>query len=282
MGVVVGLIFAAGVLMIWLSFFPAPPRRPRHPSKIRDLLVQAGWADSHPSAFVVLSVVIALLVAMSGFLITSSMAVSAAFGIIDGFAPYALVRARASARRTAYRELWPETLDGIINAVRAGMGLPEALSSLAERGPEAMQEHFHAFAADYAASARFSESLDRLKERFADPVADRVIEAIRLTRDVGGTDLTTTLHTLSAMLRADVRTRGELEARQSWTVNAAKLAVAAPWIVLAVLGFRADAMGAFDSPSGVLVLLGRGAASAVAYWLMLRLGALPEERRVFR
>ena len=37
------------------------------------------------------------------------------------------------------------------------------------------------------------------------------------------------------MLREDLRTRGELRARQSWTVNGARVAVCAPWLVLALL-----------------------------------------------
>ena len=54
-----------------------------------------------------------------------------------------------------------------------------------------------------------------------------------MAREVGGTDLGRLLRTLSAFLREDARTRAELETRQGWTVNAARLAVAAPWIVLA-------------------------------------------------
>src|SRR5699024_11279417 len=79
------------------------------------------------------------------------------------------------------------------------------------------------FARDYQASGDFSACLDRLKVRLADPVGDRIVEALRLTRDVGGTDLGALLRTLAGFLREDARTRSELEARQSWTVNAARL-----------------------------------------------------------
>jgi hypothetical protein len=56
--------------------------------------------------------------------------------------------------------------------------------------------------------------------------------ASRLTRQVGGSDLGRLLGTLAEFLRESARTRSELEARQSWTVNAARLAVAAPRMVL--------------------------------------------------
>ena len=162
------------------------------------------------------------------------------------------------------------------------MSLPEALTNLGERGPEAVRPQFRAFAADYAASARFDGSLDRLKARFADPVADRIVEALRLAHEVGGTDLGTLLRSLSQMLREDMRTRGELEARQSWTVNGAKVAVAAPWLVLALLSTRPQAAAAYATTAGAVVLLVGAVVSVIAYRLMLRLGRLPEEERTLR
>jgi tight adherence protein B len=48
------------------------------------------------------------------------------------------------------------------------------------------------------------------------------------------------LRALSGYLREDLRTRGELESRQAWTVNAARLAVAAPWVVLLLMSLQRD------------------------------------------
>jgi tight adherence protein B len=180
------------------------------------------------------------------------------------------------------RDVWPEVVDNLASGIRAGMSLPEALGQLGERGPEAVRPAFRAFAQDYRASGRFSDCLDTLKARLADPVADRIVEALRITRDVGGTDVGRLLRTLSDFLREDARTRGELEARQSWTVNAARLAVAAPWIVLAMLATRGANAAAFNTPTGVTVLAMGGAATVIAYRIMVRLGRLPVEARVLR
>ena len=178
--------------------------------------------------------------------------------------------------------MWPEAVDTLVSGVRAGMSLPEALTNLGERGPEAVREQFRAFAVDYAATARLTVCLDRLKARFADPVADRIVEALRLAHEVGGGELGTLLRSLSRMLREDLRTRGELEARQSWTVNGARVAVAAPWLILALLATRPQAAAAYATSSGALVLAVGAVASILAYRLMLRLGRLPEEERVLR
>jgi tight adherence protein B len=90
------------------------------------------------------------------------------------------------------------------------------------------------------------------------------------------------LRTLSSFLRDDARTRAELETRQGWVVNAARLAVAAPWLLLGLLSLQTRAVRAFNAPGGWVVLAVGAATCVVAYRLMLRLGRLPEDRRVLR
>lgn len=283
MGVILGLVLGTGLLSIWLSFLPAPPRRPRVRRRpLQDLLTQAGWHGVRPAAFAGLCVALGLATGAVVWVFSQAVPVAAAFALITGALPLVVVRTRAQKRRTELRLLWPDAIDDLVSSVRAGLSLPEALMALAERGPEQLRVPFAEFGRDYQLTARFDTCLDLLKARFADPVADRIIESLRLTRQVGGSDLGKTLRTLAGMLRDDQRTRGELEARQSWTVNSARLAVAAPWAVLAMLSARAESAAAFNSATGALVLVAGAAACAAAYWLMLRIGRLPEERRVFR
>ena len=105
------------------------------------------------------------------------------------------------------RDLWPDAVDNLASAVRAGLALPEALSQLAVRGPEELRPAFAAFAEDYRATGRFQECLDRLKERLGDPVGDRLVESLRIAREVGGGDLGRLLRTLS-----DLPARGRADA----------------------------------------------------------------------
>jgi tight adherence protein B len=198
------------------------------------------------------------------------------------YSPLVVVGARRRRRQDRLRAAWPDVVDDLTSAVRAGLSLPEALIQLSARGPVALRPAFAQFAVDYRAGGRFGESLDRLKDSLADPVGDRVVESLRMAREVGGNDLGRLLRTLSRFLREDARTRGELEARQSWTVNGARLAVAAPWVLLALLATRPQAVAAYDSAAGLVVIASGGAACLVAYRLMMRIGRLPVESRVLR
>ncbi|NHA69233.1 type II secretion system F family protein, partial [Phycicoccus flavus] len=208
--------------------------------------------------------------------------IAVCFASMAGALPVLLVRRRARKRRARLRDLWPDAVDNITSAVRAGMALPEALAQLGERGPEELREPFRRFGDDYRLTGRFSDCLDRLKARLSDPVADRLVESLRIAREVGGSDLGRLLRTLSGFLREDARTRAELETRQSWTVNAARLAVAAPWVVLAMLSGNPESVGAYSSALGAMVLAVGAAVTGVAYWLMMRIGRLPEDERVLR
>lgn len=283
MGTAAGLLLGAGLLCVWWSFWP---RREPVPSawrtRARDMLTQAGMPGVSVGAFVGTSIGLALAVTLVVLALTLTPPIAICFGIIAGAAPTAYVRSKARRRRTALRALWPDVVDDLASGIRAGLSLPESLIALADRGPEQLRGEFNQFARDYRASGRFTDSLDLLKARLADPVADRLIEALRLTRDVGGTDLGRLLRTLSQFLRDDLRARGELEARQSWTVNGARLAAAAPWLVLAMLSTRATTIQAYNSATGVIVLLVGAGASVLAYQAMVRLGRLPEDVRVLR
>lgn len=286
MGVVVGLLLGAGLLSIWFSCFEAPgPRRrgaPGWATRTQDLLVQAGAPTVTPSALLVTSGMLGLLTFATVTALTGSPPIAVCFAVIVAGAPTLVVRARARRRRTELRTVWPEVLDDLASAIRAGLSLPEALIALGERGPEEVRTEFRLFAEDYRATGRFVDALEALKARLADPVADRIVEALRLTREVGGTDLGRLLRTLARMIRDDLRTRGELEARQSWTVAGARLAVAAPWVVLLLLSTRPETAQAYNSALGVVVLAAGAGCSALAYVLMVRIGRLPEEARVLR
>jgi tight adherence protein B len=214
--------------------------------------------------------------------LSRTVPVALAFGCIGAYLPFAVLRGRARRRQREFAEVWPEAVDNLASGIRAGLALPEALAGLAVRGPEPLREPFAAFALDYQASGRFADALDRLKERLADPVGDRVVEALRVAREVGGGDLGRLLRSLSTFLREDARTRSELESRQAWTVNGARLAVSAPWLVLLLLSFQHDVIARYATGAGVLVLLVGAAMCAAAYWLMMRIGRLPSERRILR
>jgi len=284
MGALVGLGLGIGLLLIWSAF--TMPRSERAPRTRRGLLAQrldeAGLGSVSVPGLLVLCTALGLTAALLVQVVSGTPPVAVAFGVMGGYLPVAVVSARARRRQREFAEVWPEAVDNLASAVRAGMSLPDALAALAVRGPEPLRPAFDSFALDYQVTGRFGECLDRLKAQLADPVGDRVVEGLRVAREVGGGELGRLLRNLSGYLRDDARTRSEMESRQAWTVNGARLAVAAPWLVLLIMSLQGDVIRRYASPAGVLVLAVGAGLCVAAYWLMVRIGRLPVERRILR
>lgn len=269
MGVLLGLCFGIGVLTMWLALTkPAQPRTRSASAfalrlRANRVALAVGFGCGLLAAIITGLPFVGLLAAIAGSAL-----------------PTMFIRRRENRVAAQRRQAWPEVIDSLASAVRAGMSLPEAVAAVAVRGPEILRPQFQEFADDYRTSGKFSVSLIQLRDRLQDPVADRIVEALLMAREVGGTDLGKMLRTLGDFVRQDLRLRGEAEARQSWTVNGARLAVAAPWLVLLMLSTRPEAAEAYRTVPGMIVLTVSAAVCAFAYWLMLRLGRLPQESRV--
>lgn len=283
MSLVLGLTLGGGLLLTVSPFLwprTGSARRPQLPG-LRDRLVQAGLARVSPATVLVVSALLGVVTGAVVYGVSRVGVLGVAAGAVASALPWLVISSRARSRRKATRVVWPDVVDHLVSAVRSGLALPDSLMTLATAGPEALRPAFAEFARQYRSSGNFAQCLDELKPALADPVADRILETLRMAREVGGGELTTVLRNLGASLREDAAIRSEVEARQSWVVNAARLGVAAPWIVLLLLTTRPEAAVAYNSPGGVALILGGLVVSVLAYRIMVAIGRLPEERRWF-
>ncbi len=286
MTIVLGLLLGVG-LLVAASPLMWPNRETRSRSgttvidRANERLAQAGLGRVGVPVVVVVSLILAAASAALTFAFVTVLAVAGAVAGVALALPWSVILWRARAQRRATRVVWPDVVDHLVSAVRSGLALPDSVMTLAHSGPVATREAFRDFERDYRMTGSFADSLNRLKDRLVDPVADRIIETLRMSREVGGNELTTVLRNLAAYLRQDAAIRSEVEARQSWVVNAARLGVAAPWVVLLLLSTRPEAAYAYNTPTGGAVIVVGLVMSVIAYRIMMRIGRLPEEKRWF-
>ncbi|MFP7760894.1 type II secretion system F family protein [Marisediminicola sp. LYQ85] len=281
-----GLALGLGALLAASPFlWPRRERAASAPSRlvrvVRDRLTAGGLHSVGIPAFVVVSLVVGLAVGTVVFAVAPVVPLGTAAALSAALVPWLVVSVRARQRRVANRTVWPDHVDHLVSAVRSGLALPDSVSTLARTGPAESRAAFGVFESSYRTTGNFATSVDEVKARLADPVADRVLETLRMSREVGGSELTTVLRSLASYLRQEAAIRAEVEARQSWVVNAARLGVAAPWIVLGLLATRPEAAMAYNTPPGAAIIIGGLAVSIVAYRIMVAIGRLPEERRWF-
>jgi tight adherence protein B len=282
MTVLVAMLGALGLLLLYDGLTGRSRSRSLSLSGRLDRLArEAGVPKLNGRWLLVASLAMALITAMFVAGLTSSFVVSLAFFCGGASLPAMVLRSRRSKRRRRFKEAWPDALAILVSGVRAGISLPEACAALGQRGPEDLRASFEAFAASYRATGSFETGLHRLGQSLSDPVADRVIAALTLAHQVGGSDLVRVLRTLSDFVSDDLRTRKEIEARWSWTVTAARVAAAAPWVVLLLMSTKPEASTAYNSSGGAVVVVLGAVATVVGYRLMLRAARLPDQRRLF-
>lgn len=283
MAALAGSALGLGLLLTispWLWRRDARPALPGN-SALRDLLAAAGMSRLSPTGVIIASIAAAAVAGLIALAASGIPTVAAIAAVILGLAPWSLIRMRARVRQRQNRAFWPDVVDHLVSAVRAGLTLPDAISALGTTGPEPLRQAFLGFERHYQLRANFSQGLDELKDALADPTADRIIETLRMSREVGGSQLPAVLRALSDFLREELAVRSEIEARQSWQLNAARLGVAAPWVVLLLLGSRPEAQAAYNTPAGSLLIVAGVGVCIVAYRLMLMIGRLPEQDRWF-
>ena len=261
MSVAIPMVALVGALLVLVGVRDPRPARRRRRAHRGD----PAWA------------VAAALAAASLTLLITTVPVAALLAAVIAARVPAMVRHRRAQHAHWQRALaWPAVLDDVTSAVRAGMDLPEALLHAGRHAPADMRPIFDAFAVRYARGADFVGSLDELRRCAGDPIVDDATRALAIARTVGGGDLTQVLRSLATYLRLDLQVRGEVRARQSWAVNSARMAVAAPWVVLTLLASRPSTMAAFRTGTGMAVLVGVAVSSALAYAVMLRIARLEE------
>lgn len=280
MSIVIGLLFSGGVILMWRAITVAPRVHIRlshiWSNPIRTRLVRAGMNQRQRQLFYAVSAGAPTVTFTIVYAMTHTWTVALAVALALTPLPWSWLKRKHIRNRAQMIEAWPTIVDSLLSGVRAGVALPEAVIQLASSGPEITRPYFQTFAREYRASGRFSEALSTVQSELLDSTGDQIFEALRLARELGGSELGNLLRDLSTVMREDARIRGEILARQSWTVNAARIAIAAPWIILVLISTRTDAASAYSSLTGVTILATGGFLCAVAYWLMQRIGALED------
>ena len=281
-----GVLLAVGVGLL----FPRGSTRATRPrrrsrvavlARLQERLNQAGLSRvsaatalvSWVAGVVVVAAIVAIVVPIPALVPLVLVA-----GVIAG---RAVLASRIQARQRRLRRAWPGIVDHLRQAVRSGASIAESVVAAGEHVPAELQPAFGRFAERFDAGELVDSALWQMKEELADPVADRIVESLRMAHEVGGRELPAVLQSLQESVRADISVREDALAKQSWIRAASRLGVAAPWLVLLVLSGRQETITAYNSAIGGLIIVAGALVSAVAFRMMNKLGRLPSEQRWF-
>jgi tight adherence protein B len=198
-------------------------------------------------------------------------------GVISFFAGYRSTR--VSKARNAASNAWPAFVDSVVAGLTSGVSLYEAIELALGAKPGELEGLLKDFEAALL-NERMRDAVLRLKESARLAVVDEFAELVVISDQLGGRQLVSVLREHSKRVRRQNSARDNASAKTSATLAIAKLAVAAPWVLLFTLLNRAESAAAFESPVGMGILLFGLALSVGAYRLVAVIGRAEEPVRV--
>jgi tight adherence protein B len=169
---------------------------------------------------------------------------------------------------------WPEVIDDLTAAVRSGIALEQALLEAFTRSPTELRKILQAAVDQLRTGSSLQQTLDHLLKLQLDAVGRRLIIALKIASSAGGKDVLTTLQLLAESVRRDLQLLDQLRAKQRSAITGAKVAVFAPWLVIAVTSIQPTVLTAYRSSTGILLLVAVALISVLAYLWMLQLARL--------
>jgi tight adherence protein B len=223
-------------------------------SRLRDFVLQAGM-KTKPAKILLLSAVIA----MGSYLITGfyypRFPVPTLVGSIAGFVPFSVLALKRRRRLAQFEEHFPEALDLLGRAVRAGHAFTTGLEMIATESAEPVAGEFRAAFEEQNFGLPLRDALLNMTERV--PLVDVrfFVTALLIQKETGG-NLAEILDGLSRVIRDRFRIYREVKTRTAQGRLTAAILISLPLLVMLALELINPRYlrVLFDDPAGPKVL----------------------------
>ena len=183
---------------------------------------------------------------------------------------------RRVARRQNTAVHWPQFIDDVASGIRAGLSVPAATFEAGQRLIYPYPAIFAEWHESWQQGSGFESALAGLRASIDCAPFDQFAQTMDLAYRQGGRAVATLLSQLARNVRAQEQLVHEVRGRQSVTVTSAKVAVAAPWVVLVVTAARPEVRHSYMSATGVWVLIGVAGICVMSYVAMRRMAEIAE------
>jgi tight adherence protein B len=276
-GFLLGLVFAAGVALLWAGAVCGADVR-LGPGRLRVLVRQSDLPLS-PPLFLLVVLAAAVLAALLVWSLVDVPVLALAGAIGGAYGPVAWAGRRREYRLRERERGWPAALAQLVDALEAGIAFPAAVALVGETGPMALRADLARFHARLRGGGLASaiDGLTEQGERIADTVA-LILRASLLELPAGG--LAPVLRELAAVLSERLEAREKARSRASSLQLEAAILALSPIVLLLLVGLASPGyLEAYRTPGGTLVGAIGGLLIFGCYLLMVRLGRVPEPRR---
>jgi tight adherence protein B len=246
-------------------------RRSARVSAIQEALTQAGM-KFRAGNFLLLCVLSGTLAGLAAIIYTKNPAIGWAALVIGGVLPYSLVSYRRQKRFEKFEELFPEAIDTLARAVRAGHAFTTALEMISNETAEPLASEFRKLYEEQKFGMPVRDALMNLTERV--PLVDIkfFVTAVMLQRETGG-NLAEILDNLSYVIRERFKIQRQVRVHTAQGRLTMALLMAMPPAVVAILAvFSPDFVKPlFYDPIGHALLVASIALQTVGYFVIRKI-----------
>jgi tight adherence protein B len=130
--------------------------------------------------------------------------------LLLGFAPFLVASYRKSTRQRLFAEEFPDALDLLVSALRAGISFSAALQIVADESPEPVRSEFAIVVEEQALGMDLRDALTNMANRVGSLDLKFFATAVVLQRSAGG-NLTEVLENTSRLIRDRFRILGDIK-----------------------------------------------------------------------
>ncbi len=198
-------------------------------------------------------------------------------GLVLGFFGFGwYVKFRQRRRVTQFENQLVDTLNLLINSLRAGFSLLQAMDAVAKEMPPPTGEEFRRLVQEVQLGIPMEDALDNLVKRIPSEDLDLVVTAMKINREIGG-PLTELLETVVDTIRERIRLKGEIRAMTAQArLSGLVLSLVPVFLFLCILRIAPNYMGEFlNNGLAGYAVLGLAAMLVIAgYFTMRKLGEI--------
>ena len=240
-------------------------------SPVERLIERSGYSISLGQV-VLGSLFAALLGATAAWQLTHQLLLGAGAGFLLGMTPFMFLKHAASRRLARFEEQFPEAIDLIARALRAGHAFTSGLGMVAEEVEEPVRTEFRLLHDRQNYGMPLPDALRSLAVRV--PLLDaRFFATAVLTQRESGGNLSEVLDNLSKLIRERFKLKRQVRSLSAhgritgWVLAALPIALGA-----LMFGIAPEHMGLlFTDPLGVRMIVGAGVLQVIGFIAMQRI-----------
>jgi tight adherence protein B len=237
-----------------------------------DTLLVQGDIKLRLGSFILLMLAVAFIGTIVAYYFSKILLVAIAIGFCVGWIPLLYAKQKKVKRVRKFEEQFPDALDMLTNALRAGMALTGAIQVVAEESPDPVAREFGILLEENRLGLDMKEALRKLGGRVDSAELRLFVTAVILQRETGG-NLAEILEGTAAVIRDRFRILGDVRSMTAQARLSGLILVVMPLVLaMIIMGMAPDYLkGLVADPIGRYLIVTAVLLQITGYLIMRRI-----------